>query len=215
MKKAVFVLTLAMGSACVGPAFSQEVPDPWILRTGVANVDMDKRLKLSVAGQPVPGAALNYGSIYTAMVEIGRFIDDDWALVATVGFPPHVAVRGAGSIAAIGKLESTTFGPSSFTVQYQPFHEGFAQPYIGAGLAYMIIFSTHDAAIQQARLTNDLGPAVEVGSDFRVNDQWGLFAEVKKAFLHSTASGTLGGLPIHGTATLDPWVFSGGISFRF
>jgi outer membrane protein W len=214
MKKRLFLGTLAFSVAYVASAFAQEVSDPWILRVGFADLEPMKKFTLSVAGQPVPGAALSYPPIYTALIEIGWFIEDDWALVATLGAPPpHIAIHGAGSITAYDKLESTTFGASTLTEQFQPFHDGFAQPYIGAGITYMLIFSTQGSAIQQPRLSNDLGFAFEVGSDFRISDQFGLFAEAKKTFLHDTSTGTLGVNAIRGTATLDPGFFRAASQF--
>ena len=149
------------------------------------------------------------------MAEIGYHFTEDFAAVATVGFPPAITAYGGGSIAGYGRLESTTFGPSAFTVQYQPFHSDFFRPYVGAGVSYMIIFSTHDGAVQNAGLSNDLAPALEVGSEFAVDDRFGLFVEAKKAFLSSKTTGTIGGYPLTGSADIAPWVFSLGLSTRF
>lgn len=196
-------------------ANADDVDAPWLLRAGVANLQNSDKLNLNVGGQPVPGAALHFHQIYTPMAEIGYHFTEDLAAVATVGFPPAISAYGGGSIAAYGKLESTTFGPSALTVQYQPFHSDWIRPYVGAGLSYMIIFSTHDAAVQNAGLSNDLAPALEVGSDFALDENYGLFVEGKKAFLQSKTTGSIGGFPLTGTAHLSPWVFSMGLSTRF
>jgi len=188
---------------------------PWLLRFGVANIQNSSKANLNVGGAPVPGAALHFDQIYTPMVEIGYHFTDDFAAVATLGFPPTISAKGAGSIAGYGKLEGTTWGPTAFTVQYQPFHDGVLRPYVGAGVSYMIIFSTHAAAVQNPGLSNDLAPAVEAGTEIALSDQYGLFIEAKKAFLSSKATGTIGGFPLTGTADLSPWVFSAGLGFRF
>jgi outer membrane protein W len=48
-----------------------------------------------------------------------------------------------------------------------------------------------------------------------VNDRWGIFADAKKAFLRPMAFGTFQGLAVEGKTKLDPWAFSGGVSFHF
>ncbi len=188
---------------------------PWLLRFGVANIQNSDKASLNVGGQPVPGAALHFNQIYTPMVEIGYHFTDDFAGVATLGFPPTISAYGGGSIAGYGKLEGTTWGPTALTVQYQPFHDGILRPYVGAGISYMIIFATHPAAVQNPGLSNDLAAALEVGTDLALSDQYSLFVEEKKAFLTTRATGTIGGFPLTGTADLSPWVFSAGMSLRF
>ena len=206
--------------AMTGPAAAQDASAPaddapWLLRFGVANIQNSSKFSLNVGGQPVPGAALHFDQIYTPMAEIGYRFTDDFAAVATLGFPPTISASGAGSIAGYGKLAGTTWGPTSFTVQYQPFHDGVLRPYVGAGLSYMIIFSTHAAAVQNPGLSNDLAPALEAGTEIALSNRYGLFIEAKKAFLSSKATGTIGGFPLTGTADLSPWVFSAGVALRF
>ncbi len=216
--KAKPFLSFLFSLGCVvwtAPANAEDVNAPWLVRVGVANIQNSDKANLSVGGQPIPGAALHFNQIYTPMAEIGYHFTDDFAAVATLGFPPTISASGGGSIAAYGKLEGTTWGPTAFTVQYQPFHDGVVRPYVGAGVSYMIIFSTHAAVVQNPGLSNDLAPALEVGTDIALSDQYGLFIEEKKAFLTSKVTGTIGCFPLTGTADLSPWVFSAGMSLRF
>jgi outer membrane protein len=215
MKFALPLVAVLGWSSCIVSASADDVEAPWLIRFGVANLQNSDKFSLSVGGQPVPGAALHFHQIYTPMAEIGYHFTEDFAAVATVGFPPAISAYGGGTIAGYGKLESTTFGPTALTVQYQPFHSGVVRPYVGAGLSYMIIFSTHAAAVQNPGLSNDLAPALEAGSEFVLDDHYGVFVEGKKAFLSSNATGTIGGYPLTGTSDLAPWVFSAGVSARF
>lgn len=187
---------------------------PWFFRLGAAELQNLDAFKVTVGGGPVPGAALHYNHIYSVLLEAGYNVTPDISGVLSVGLPPAISISGGGSLAGVGKLESTTFGPSALTVQYQPFHDGFFRPYVGGGLAYMIIFSTHAAAVQSPKLSNDLSPEFEGGSDFMFGENWGLFAEVKKAFLQSHARGTFGGAPLDGKATIAPWVYATGLTLH-
>lgn len=217
MKKLLLAAWLSSMAVLAGTARADDgsASGPWLVRVGIADLDNMNGLDLSVAGQPVPGAALHWKPIYTPIAEIGYSFVEDWSAVLTVGFPPSFGAYAGGSIASYGKLESVTFGPTALTIQYQPFHTGFFRPYVGVGGSYMIIFRTSAATVQNPGLSNDLAPAFEVGSDFAVSEDYGLFAEVKKAFLQSDTTGTIGGYPLTGKANLDPWVFSTGVTLHF
>ena len=215
--KNLLVGICGLALAGIAPAYAQSTNETshWLLRAGVANLQLQDDLTYSVGGAPVAGAALHYHQIYTPMAEIGYYFDPDFAAVATVGFPPAITASGGGTISAYGKLLSTTFGPSAFTVQYQPIHDGIFRPYVGAGVSYMIIFSTHAQLVQKPTLSNDLAPAIEAGTEIAVADNFSLFVEGKKAFLESKTTGTIFGFPASGTAKLAPWVFSVGVGTRF
>lgn len=221
MKTLIAAAFVCASAALAVPAQAQDdAAGPWFFRLGAAELQNMDGLKLTVGGQAVPGAALHYDHIYSGLVEVGYRFADDWSGVLSVGWPPSLSARGAGSIAADGKMLSTTIGPSALTIQYQPFHDGFFRPYVGAGASYMVIFSTRDATVHNAKLTNDLAPEIEAGSDFMVAENWGFFAEVKKAFLTTRVTGNVPvapgvALPISGKVNLSPWVYATGVTFHF
>lgn len=220
MKTLIAAAFVCASAALAVPAQAQDdAAGPWFFRLGAAELQNMDGLKLTVGGQAVPGAALHYDHIYSGLVEVGYRFADDWSGVLSVGWPPSLNAYGGGTIAPYGKMLSTTIGPSALTVQYKPFHDSFIQPYVGAGASYMIIFSTHDGAVQNAKLTNDLAPEIEAGSDIMVAPNWGFFVEVKKAFLTTHATGSIpvapGVLaPISGHVSLDPFVYAVGATFH-
>ena len=57
--------------------------------------------------------------------------------------------------------------------------------------------------------------AFEAGTDIMINSRWAIFADVKKALLRPRTYGTFGGAAVVGDTRLDPWAFSGGVSFHF
>ncbi len=48
-----------------------------------------------------------------------------------------------------------------------------------------------------------------------INRHWGAFFDVKKAFLRTTATGDLGGVPVRAKVVLDPLVVHSGLTYRF
>lgn len=214
----IFRSALAASFAAVAlasPAAAQTADQNWFVRGGVTQLTLADEIDLSVAGTDVPGTALDTKSHYTPTVQIGRFIGSNFAAALTIGIPPHIEINGAGSLEPFGKLAETTYGPATLTLQYRPLREGTFQPYVGAGIAYMLVFSTDDAAFQDVEIDNDLSPALEAGVDIMLTERYGIFLDAKKAFLRTEARGTFGGAPVVGQVRLDPWALSAGAVFRF
>ena len=188
---------------------------PWFIRLGAVELQNLHGLDATLAGQPLPGAELNYHHVYTAMVEVGYNFMPDMSVVASIGLPPALSAYADGSLNGLGKMLSTTLGPSALTVQYQPFHDGMFRPYVGAGMADAIVFSTHDAGLVNAKLTNSISPEIEAGTDIMFQENLGMFVEVKKAWLSTHATGSFNGLPFSGTANYAPWVYGTGVTLHF
>ena len=187
----------------------------WMIRAGLSSLELADQAEMVVAGVPLEGEGMSTFEHSTPSVQIGRFLTRKIAVNATLGLPPTIGIYGAGSIGALPKLGEITYGPTAFTVQYHFTRAGRFRPYVGAGFSYMIVFDTEDGAFQELEVENDISPALEAGADIMVDRNWGLFVDVKKAFLRPKASGTFQGAPVEVTSKLDPWVFSGGVSFRF
>ena len=187
----------------------------WVVRGGLTSLTLADQIDLSVGGAPFPNADLSTFEHHTPTVQIGYMITPTVAVNATLGLPPTINVFGGGSIGALPRLGRVTYGPTALTLQYHPVRSGWIRPYVGAGLSYMIVFGTKDGAFQDLKVDNDLGWALEAGSDFMVNKTWGMFVDVKKAGLRPRATGTFGGAPVVGKTRLDPWAFTGGVVYHF
>jgi outer membrane protein len=217
MKTLIAAAFVCASAALAVPAQAQEneATSPWFVRVGAVELQNLHGLNATLAGQPLPGAALNYHHVYTAMVEVGYTFMPDWSAVASIGLPPALSAYGYGSLNGLGKIVSTTLGPSALTIQYQPFHDGMFRPYVGAGMADALVFSRHDAALKNAKLTSDVSPEIEAGMDIMFQENLGMFVEVKKAWLSTHATGTFNGLPFNGTASYAPWVYGTGVTLHF
>lgn len=187
----------------------------WTIRAGITSLRLADQIDLSVGGAPFPGAGLSTFEHATPTVQIGYFLTDNIAVNATLGIPPTVDVYGGGTIGALPQLGEVTYGPTALTLQFHPIRHGRIRPYVGAGVSYMIVFGTEDGAFENLEVENDFGLAFEAGTDFMITERWGLFVDVKHALLRPTATGTFMGAPVVGETRLDPWAFSGGVTFRF
>lgn len=134
---------------------------------------------------------------------------------------PH-DVTGKGGLAGAALVNDAIILPATVTLKYH-FDLGAVKPYIGAGPARFFIFSEGvgaDAArlgATRVDLADRFGAAVQAGLDMPLNDRGlGFSLDAKRYFVNTTASFFAGNnLALQTEHKLDPWVVSGGISYRF
>lgn len=206
-----YAATAASAAMAQGP-----IEDPWYVHAGPGRIALANHARMDAGGVLVPGAGLATHPQWTPVVEVGRFLTPGIALGLTVGVPPTVTFYGTGPLAPLGKLGSATYGPSALTAQWHPLgSKSKIDPYVGAGGSYMIIFDHKDAAMHITHIANDLGPVVQGGVNVSLSRHFGVFADVKKAWLHTDAYGTVGGGPVHAHFKMDPFVLNAGLAIRF
>jgi outer membrane protein len=92
---------------------------------------------------------------------------------------------------------------------------GIVHPYVGIGAAYLHVFRTEDIAVSNAKVRTDLGPMVQAGTDLVLWRRTGLFVEVKKAWLKTTITGSVAGLPTNSRFELNPLTVTVGLRAGF
>lgn len=207
----------ALGLAAVGSAQAQE-SSPWSVQIGIARIDFHENVKLSAGGAPVPGAGARIGDNTTLAAEISYKLTPSLSAGLTIGVPVRTAVTGTGTAAVFGELGAVRYGPMGLTARWT-FDTGSRwHPYVGAGLTYFVVMSEHDAFIKDLKVDNKLGTIVQAGVQYDLTPQVGLFLDVKKLYVKTTATGTLpamGGAPAVADARLDPLVTHIGLLYRF
>lgn len=187
----------------------------WIIKAGMTNLSLANEVELTVGGAKYAGTGLTTRAHPTPSLQVARFLTDNFAVNLTLGFPPQIAIYGAGSIGALPKLGDVRYGPTALTLQYHPFRKGVVRPYLGLGASYMIVFGAKDGAFQNLKVNNDLGLAFEAGTEIMVREKLGLFVDVKKALLRPKTTGNFGGAPVVGQTRLDPWGLTVGGAVHF
>ncbi len=190
-------------------------PSRFFVHFGPAGLVLKESAKINVGGVRQPGASITIDPQLTAAVELGYYLNQNFSVSFTGGFPPTVDVLGRGVIAGLGKLGQATYGPATLTAQYHFTGFGNIQPYIGAGPTFMYVFNTKDAALGNLKMDNAVGFALQAGVNVMMTQNWGVFFDVKKAYLRSTATGVLGGAPVKGKVVLDPLVLHTGVTYKF
>ncbi len=127
----------------------------------------------------------------TVITEVG-YRWRQFGISLTGGYPPLANVTGAGSLASLGSLGQIRYGPVVTTVQYHFSGLGWIKPYVGMGPVFLLIFRNKDGSVQNLRVRQSVGAAVQFGAEFEVSRSWGLFLDAKRALLKTDATALLG-----------------------
>ncbi|SAI66447.1 outer membrane protein [Bordetella ansorpii] len=125
-----------------------------------------------------------------------------------LGVTRHRVTSNAGSLGKVSLL------PPTLTLQYHFNPDGQFRPYVGAGINYTRFYDNSlSAGGQRVRIDRDsFGPALQLGMDIGLDDDWFMNVDVKKLWIRTDAS--LAGASL-GTLKIDPWLVGVGIGRRF
>ena len=111
-------------------------------------------------------------------------------------------------------LGETWILPPTLTVQYHFTPDQQFSPYVGAGLNYSLFYNTKSRApFTDVKIDNGVGYALQAGTDYWLDDHWGLNFDVKKLFLNVDAKANGGA--VRADVDLDPWIVGAGVSYKF
>jgi outer membrane protein len=204
---------LALASLA-GAAHAQET-NRWFFHVGPAYVDPAESATMTAGGAPVPGADVSIDGRWTVEGELGFYVTKNVSVSLAAGAPPTFKVMASGTLAALGEAGEMTGGPAGLLAQYHINPEGRFSPYVGAGAAFLIVFDTSDGNLSNLKANSAIGPAIQAGADYKLNDSYGLFFDVKKAWVGTVAKANLGPVPVRAKVKVDPVVLNAGLTYRF
>jgi outer membrane protein len=220
-----FAAALMGLSATVGTASAHEPSaDAWqkyFAHIGYSAVPYDANGVSSTPYFAIPDANIRLDTSYTAYFDAGYYFTPNFAVALSAGYPPTVTAWGTGVFApyALGKV---TGGMVELNAQYHFTNFGAFQPYVGGGPVYFHVFDTKDGALAQFGVRDSWGFNVQIGADWMITKNVGVFFDVKKVFLSTTATGaTYFGspvdsiLPVNTDVRLDPTIISAGLTLRY
>ena len=106
-------------------------------------------------------------------------------------------------------------GPMALHLQYHFPGWGALQPYLGVGAVFLSVLDNEDRALSRFRVRQSFGASLQAGVDYMLDDHWGLFVDVKKAFLRTTSVGYLGPVRVTSDVVLDSVALHSGLTYRF
>ena len=150
---------------------------------------------------------------YDVMPTIGvsYFFTDNLAVEVIAGTTKHT-VKAKGPNTDL-KVRDTWVLPPVVSLQYHFAPAAQISPYVGAGINYMLFYGGSNKNGFDLNIDDGFGTALQAGVDIGVSEKWALNVDVKKIFFKTDATDTKNGIKSH--VTLDPWVVSAGMGYRF
>lgn len=175
---------------------------------------------------PALGPNLGISNSVVPELDITYFFTKNIAAELILGVTPHdVSPRGglAGALGSTANIGRAWLLPPTLMLQYHFTDFGAFKPYVGVGLNYTFFFSTKSlgalaATHDRFSIASNAGLALQVGFDYMIDRHWGVNVDVKKIFLRSNfrySDSTGVNAPITGRATIDPWLISAGVTYKF
>ena len=184
------------------------------LHLGLAAVPYDESSVTTVGGAIFTGADIRLDTDYTLAAELGYFFTPNFAIALSGGYPPTKTAWGAGTTAPLGGLGKVTGGIMELNGQYHFAQFGAFQPYVEAGPAYLHVFDTQDGSLTSFRVNDAFGFNFQLGADWMISRNIGLYVDIKKVFMSTIATGYNRSL-VHTDIRLDPTIISTGLTLRY
>lgn len=166
----------------------------------------------------IPGLVADKNAIHVSSktipeVDISYFFTENLAAELILTYPQEHDVTVAG----LGKLGTFKELPPTLTLQYHFIPDGAVRPYVGVGVNLTLISSVKLAVPGVGALDLDsssVGLASQLGCDFRIGQKTFLNLDVKYVGIDSDVKLKATGAKVS-HVWVDPWLFGGGIGFRF
>jgi outer membrane protein len=208
---AVFaLLLLAVPAAAQNRSFDLTGNFVWLDATGAGEFeDLAEPAEIDIEADAGYGLAAN--------IFFGERLSAEFA-VARVEAETNVTRRRA--VAASGPGGTLTYMPVTAVLQWHFAPNGFIDPYIGGGAAYLIYdFSESQGVhgIDEIDFDDDLGLAVNAGIGIRMGERFGINIDGKYVPVESNARAVIltPSEESEGRVDVSPIIISAGVSLRF
>ncbi|MEQ1541744.1 MAG: OmpW family protein [Novosphingobium sp.] len=228
MKKLTIAAALAAATMLASPACAGDNEGKIqvkLLGTGVlpdGKITNVNSIAPTLATNPVFAAPQSFASDNVVpTVAIEYFFSPNVSLETICCTTKH-HVNGSGSLAGTNLVNDVLIVPATFTLKYH-LPLGAIKPYVGAGPAVFLMLDSKPGVtatalgVTRAKLSTEIGVAVQAGVDVPLGDSgFGITLDAKKYWINTTAKFYAGTTNVLETKhKLDPWVLSGGVSYRF
>ena len=224
MKRSMLVgPCVLLGISLSGAAFAHEAGD-WVLRAGVGQVNpKSDNFSMTEDGEST-SVDVDSGTSLTLMGTY--FFTENWAFDILAAWPFKHDVNATvsdGTDTLSAKVAEIEHLPPTFSVQYHFLPDAAFQPYAGLGLNYTT-FTSEDLTdvvvagenlgpiADSLSLDSSFGVAVQLGADWKFNDNWLVNFDVRWMDIDSDL--TVDGEDV-GTIEIDPLVYSINIGYAF
>lgn len=197
-----------------------------MVKVGVVYYDTSSSTSgLAVTPPVLPaGSDAKTGDAWTLVFAYERALTPNVGVKIDLGLPPTIDAKATGPIAGLGEiLSAKNVSPTVFLTYAFGKPGDTWRPAVAAGLNY-----TYFADVKSPYPNTDLkmsdswGLALQVGLDYAIDKNWGVFASATRIDVSSNIEATgvqVPGVPVpinmKTTVDFNPWTYAVGLLYRF
>ena len=195
------------GAARAEGAFQPLKAGSIVLDVRATNVSPDAGDPIKTAAGVNTGLKADVKDAWAPTIGLQYFFTDNVAAELIAGTTQH-EITASGT-----EVRKTWVLPPVLTLQYHFAPKARFNPYIGAGINYMIFYSGKNYNGFTVKTKDGFGEALQAGFDYALGGKWTLNVDVKKVWMETDA--TVNGGALTSKVNLDPLVTSVGVGYRF
>jgi len=221
-KQRTLLVVATMVTAACGSAAAQSAGS-WLVKAGAGHVAPDVNSG-TLSAPSTPNTRVDVDNATALVASVTYFYTEQFSVEAQASLPFKHDVKGAGAIAAAGRIATvkqispTVFGQWRFGAG-----NAALRPYVGLGLTWTSFFDEEGSGTLTA-LTQPGGPPVrvsfdsafglspQIGLSLKLAERWMLDASVVKSYIKTTAKLSSGQAI---DFKFDPLSFNLSVGYRF
>ena len=224
-KKSILAVAAAITAALTSTQTIAHNAGDTIVRGGLVNVaPNDSSGNVYVDGLGETDMTVGVDSNTQLGLNFAFMFDNHWAveLLAATPFTHDVNLQNSQLGLGDGGLAEVSHLPPTLSAQYyfgQP-QDAF-RPYVGVGLNYTIFFdesfkgNRKDQGFNSLDLDASFGWALQIGGDYKLNDNWHLNAQLRYIAIDTEANFKVGDADSNVSVDIDPYVMMLGVGYSF
>lgn len=202
---------LAAGGAAQAQDFQPKAKGDVVLNVRITDVAPSGSDPITTLAGASTGLRAKVGYDVMPTIGVTYFFTDHIAAEIIAGTTQHtVKAKAPGTDL---KLKDTWVLPPVLTVQYHFAPGARVSPYIGAGVNYMLFYGGDNKNGFNLKIDDGFGTALQAGVDIATQGRWAVNLDAKKVFFETDAVDRAKG--VKSKVTLNPWVLSAGVGYRF
>jgi outer membrane protein len=202
-----------LSTAVAMPALAQDAGDGYV-RASMARTKLVDKGEVRADGVLDPAAGYETRATWHSIVTAGYFPIDHFAIEGSLSTPATTDNLPAGSLKGLPNLGDDEFVIATIGASFHPL-KGQVRPYVGGGLALQITTQERDGLGVNLNIPSTSGPYVNAGVAVDISPTLEIFADARKSWYRTNATGLLMGSQIDADARLDPFTVQLGMGVKF
>lgn len=184
----------------------------WLVRLRAIDVIPDaSSTTISLIG----GQVTDISNTIVPELDFSYFITSNIAAELILATSRH-AVKATNTILGTVDLGKVNALPPTLTAQYHFLPGEFFSPYIGAGINFTYFYHVKNGPLSlSTHYGNSVGPALQIGTDIALNDNWSINIDVKKVYMKSDVTVNTVLAPVSTEVKINPLIIGLGVGYRF